>query len=157
MPNCKKCGEINTNLHELSLLKFLLLTYRQAISRPPPWIYIFFHNGLLGGHTLLYSWAVFGLDNIILQDLIGIYIQANLRFQYLNLFHHLVSCACLEKQMKFCTKVKRKTDVGSISTWSSKNSVYMYCIECNMQHIYRYDNTINGKHTDKYMSVGSNI
>jgi len=33
-----KRGEGNTNSPELSLLKFLPLTYHQAISWPPPWI-----------------------------------------------------------------------------------------------------------------------
>jgi len=32
------------------------------ISWLPPWILHLFHNGLLGGPTLFYSWAVFGLD-----------------------------------------------------------------------------------------------
>jgi len=57
-----KHGEGNTNFPELSLVKFLLLTYHHTISGPPPWIS---HNGLLGGRTLFfYSWAVFGLGNV---------------------------------------------------------------------------------------------
>jgi len=47
----------NTNSAELSL-KFLLLAYHHSHSWPPPWILHFFHNGLLGGCTLFYSWAV---------------------------------------------------------------------------------------------------
>jgi len=48
-----KHGEGNTNSPELSLLKFLPLAYHQAIFGHHLGFHIFFHNGLLGGHTLL--------------------------------------------------------------------------------------------------------
>jgi len=51
-------SEATPNSLELLLLKFLLLTYHQAISWPPLGFHIFFHYGLLGGCTLFYSWAV---------------------------------------------------------------------------------------------------
>jgi len=57
-----KRGEGNTNLPELSLLNLLTYSTITAISWLPPWISHFFYNGLLGGHTLFYSWAVFRLD-----------------------------------------------------------------------------------------------
>jgi len=44
----------------------LPLPYIRAISWPPNWIHIFFHNGLLGGHTLFSQLGCFGLDKFIL-------------------------------------------------------------------------------------------
>jgi len=61
-----KREEGNTNSPELSLLKFLLLTYHHstAISWPPPWISHLFSQWRL--HTFFNSWAVFGLDDLFL-------------------------------------------------------------------------------------------
>ena len=51
------------NSLELSLLKFLLLAYRHSHFLAAIFdLTSFFHNGLLGGCTLFYSWAVFRLD-----------------------------------------------------------------------------------------------
>ena len=47
------------NSPELSLLQFLLLSYHHSHSWPPPGFHSFFHNGLLGGHTLFLQLGCF--------------------------------------------------------------------------------------------------
>jgi len=49
------------NSPELLLLKFLVLTYISTNLK----LHTFFHNGVIGGCTLFYSWAVFGLDSLL--------------------------------------------------------------------------------------------
>jgi len=58
-----KHGEGSTNLPELLLLKFLLLSYHHSHFLAAT--HIFFHNGLLGGRTFFYSLAVLGLGLIV--------------------------------------------------------------------------------------------
>jgi len=55
--DAESCGEGSTNLPELSLLNFLLIT---ANSLLPPWISLLLFPK--GAKHLFYSLAVFGLD-----------------------------------------------------------------------------------------------
>jgi len=65
VPNRSETLRGNTNLVELSLLKFLLLVYHHSHSWPPPWIsHLFFTMAFLGDTHFFYSWAVFGLNHI---------------------------------------------------------------------------------------------
>jgi len=69
-----KRGEGNTNLPELSLLTFLLLTYHHShFLAATLYFTSFFIIAFLGAAHFFYSWAVFGLDftsfcNCILQS-----------------------------------------------------------------------------------------
>jgi len=53
-----KYGEGNTNSPELLLLKFLLLAFHHSHFLAATLDFPSFHNSILGGRTLFYSWAV---------------------------------------------------------------------------------------------------
>jgi len=61
-----KRGEGNKNSPELSLKIFAFSLPSQPFLGHYFGVHIFFYNSILGGHTFFYSWAVFGLDNIII-------------------------------------------------------------------------------------------
>jgi len=58
-----KLGEGNTNSPDISLLKFLLLTYHHShfLATTLDFTYLF-TMAFLGAAHFFYSWAVFGLD-----------------------------------------------------------------------------------------------
>jgi len=72
-----KRGEGNTNSPELSLLNFLLLTYHHSHFFAATLNFTSFFRWLSGGHTLFYSWAVFGLDLLMLYKLFIAFSYAN--------------------------------------------------------------------------------